>query len=74
MPADAIAWLIDRFPRFNAGGDAVFTARYLRRLRGEAECRGFPPSELLLMIEEYRTAGAGWVAEGEPDDVPTPVG
>jgi hypothetical protein len=74
MPADELAWLIDRFPRFNTGDDPVFTARYLKRLRVEADLRGFPASELLEMIEDYRAAALGWSLEEEPVDEPTPVG
>jgi hypothetical protein len=66
MPADDLAWLIDRFPRFNAGGDAVFTARYLRRLRAEADARGWSPSEFLEMIEEYVAAAPGWATIVDP--------
>lgn len=72
MPADDLSWLIDRFPRFNAGTDPAFTARYLRRLRDEAHARGFAPVEFLEMIEEYRSAAQPGAAD--PAAELTPVG
>ena len=69
MPADDLAWLISRFPRFNAGTDPAFTARYLKRLRAEAGVRGFSSPDFLEMIEDYLEAAQ----DGEVESSLTPL-